>query len=380
MCAAPNSSYLTEKLPLQDVGVVKYDNLLALKLSEYGSNIKSLFYLDALLVAKENGGSKEGFCGLVIVGGANAAMHASTRWSKGRTSPDGGATKYIILNDGGLNTFGKSEITDIISTVFTAVSIDINAISSYYAASNAYGFQYRTYNPVTASWSNWDTINIQPTEGAISAKSSKSVIGVVPNIDSPYPIEVRGYFTNDEGTFTGISMPISTTLVSVMLEDNTTWTANPTAYYIDAPSIITVDNGGAVRLYTNDDLTGKINTNIAKLWIDSRYYYEFGYDVLSDDYVFLTLVDSTPIDPTPTYQEYDAYSSVSMADVVYQLFNNIGTPGILYLNSVDNLWYKEWDLGTGFGDLADDGYYAEGDISGVTGRAFSISSGVLTDE
>ena len=139
MCAAPNSAYLTEKLPLQDVGVVKYDNLLAFKLSEYGSNIKSLFYLDALLVAKENGGTKEGFCGMVIVGGANAAMHNTARWGKGRTSPDGGATKYIILNDGGLNTLGMAEWKSNDSVVFTDIRVDVEFKTAYYLGSNSYG-------------------------------------------------------------------------------------------------------------------------------------------------------------------------------------------------------------------------------------------------
>ena len=146
MCAAPNSAYLTEKLPLQDVGVVKYDNLLALKLVEYGSNIKSLFYLDALLVAKENGGSKEGFCGLVIVGGANAAMHASARWSKGRTSPDGGVTKYIILNDGGLNTLATTLNEAEYSSLIFDIKIEATLKSAHYLNTTQYGFRGRQRN------------------------------------------------------------------------------------------------------------------------------------------------------------------------------------------------------------------------------------------
>lgn len=194
MCAAPNSAYLTEKLPLQNVGVAKYDNLLALKLSEYGSNIKSLFYLDALLVAKENDGTKEGFCGMVIVGGANAAMHASARYGKGRTSPDSGATKYIILNDGGLNTLAFTSFFNWITTSPNNLFANLLFKSSYYDDTSDYGFEFKKETEST-----WVSVSIASFL-ARNTEISGSTQLISPVILPLTFYNFRFYITNPEGT------------------------------------------------------------------------------------------------------------------------------------------------------------------------------------
>lgn len=203
--SAPAEAYLDEKLPLQDVGVVKYDNLLALKLSEYGSNIKSLFYLDALLVAKENGGTKEGFCGLVLVGGNNAAMHNTARWGKGRTSPDGGATKYIILNDGGLNTYASSNVDTIKNTAVNYLKADYSYKSSYYAYSTSRGYEIRANN------GSWYDVLLDNAVLPATNEETKFDEYFYSTFSHPSLVEIRPYIVNEEGKRYGSSVIFNTT-------------------------------------------------------------------------------------------------------------------------------------------------------------------------
>lgn len=169
--------------------------------------------------------------------------------------------------------------------------------------------------------------------------------------------------TNDEGTFEEpFGAILELTLVSVLLENNTSWTDNPTTYYIDTSTIEPKTEGGQTQLYTNANKTGLITTPIARLWEDNRFYYTYGYDIESDKYIILSRVDSTA---TPTSWTYHGYSATSQLDADNQVISGTGTPGTIYYNDGDNTWHISWSSGV-FGALADDGYYAQGDISGVT--------------
>lgn len=149
--AAPNTVYLdggATRVPIHIEGEIKLDAYPALKLVEYGSSTKELFYIDAWLMV-EDGQGKGGFLGLVKeVDYQNYQMHAKSRWFKSRLEVDG--QRYILMNDAGLNTLAYSGFPSIgeIDTTGTngrdnfagQVLLSVFYKSAYYSVSTAYGF------------------------------------------------------------------------------------------------------------------------------------------------------------------------------------------------------------------------------------------------
>ncbi|MBB5624272.1 hypothetical protein HDE69_005371 [Pedobacter cryoconitis] len=150
--AAPNTVYLdggATRVPIHIEGEIKLDAYPALKLVEYGSSIKELFFLDAWLMV-EDGQGKSGFIGLVKEDSYDdhKMQHAKSRWFKARLEVDG--QRYIMLNDAGLNTlayYGGPSIGEIDRTGTNGqdyfagqVFLSVFYRSAYYAATIDYGF------------------------------------------------------------------------------------------------------------------------------------------------------------------------------------------------------------------------------------------------
>lgn len=389
MCAAPSSAYLTEKLPLQDVGVVKYDNLLALKLSEYGANIKSLFYLDALLVAKENGGTKEGFCGMVIVGGANAAMHNTARYGKGRTSPDNGATKYIILNDGGLNTLGIATFLSVINNVFTNFTVNLDFKSAYYLGSTDFGLVYRWRNDANTAWLEWNYVSMS-SEGQIPSNTNLNKNGVVPikrPVNEFILAQVKGYHTNADGIYEEQNITTLYPRLKPILLQLNGWTNNPTTYYVNDDEIIAGGNESTLTgLWANDDMSGGRYTTTMQLWRDSRYYYTYGYDTVNDIWCFLSLTDTEV--PGPTFAEFDyvfykSDTNLTIDDINDEMMASPTGPGWvtgkIYNPLPPDHNSDKWYLNETFTILAN-GWYVQGTFVVGARRALKIISGIVVED
>lgn len=370
--SAPNSAYLTEKLPLQDVGVAKYDNLLALKLSEYGSNIKSLFYLDALLVAKENGGTKEGFCGMVLVGSNNAAMHNMARWGKGRTSPDGGATKYIILNDGGLNTLGYASNLDVIDTVFFALKFSYDYLMAYYV-NGSYGAEFSVWDDLSANWGAWTAYPAGTMSAGVSSTEEITIPFALTESIRTHGVRLRGYVTNDEGTFyTPASAAVFLTGKEVYLREDF-WTSPPVLFYMNTENLVPATGGGGAdptRLFSNEEMTIPFELP-RKFYYAEGEFITYGYYAPTDYYAVLTLESDPPgPDPTPVPFEYRGFNKFSQSAAEDEVIFNTGTHiGTLYENPLTSTMHKSYS-GTYpdfvFGSLADPGYYADGNTAFVT--------------
>lgn len=137
--AAPPTAYLNNGsvLAIHIPGVIKLNSVLALKLAEYGANIKSLFYLDYLLVLKNPTTGQLGFAGACIVGGANLAYHANARYSRKRLK---NGVEVIVFNDGGLNTKGYSTQPGAATTTdLRAKLVSILYKTAYYVPSTEFG-------------------------------------------------------------------------------------------------------------------------------------------------------------------------------------------------------------------------------------------------
>lgn len=193
----PNTAYSGKTLELHNVGVIKYDNLIALKLAEYGSNIKSLFFLDKLLI------TADGFVGAVEIGGLNASMHAAPRLSKGRLENTSNGKKYMLLNDAGLNTFAYAFLPEIKCTAVNHIRADYTFKSAYYSDSAKRGIEIRGNSGV------WNTIIFSNT--LLPAKNTENIIDKIINSNLEYPvvIDIRPFIENSEGRGYGNTLTFS---------------------------------------------------------------------------------------------------------------------------------------------------------------------------
>lgn len=365
--SAPSTVYTGDLLPANIVGVARYDSYFALMLSAYGSSVKSLFYIDALLRNPRG----DGFLGACIIGGANYNMHNPSRYSKIKFKI--GADVYHVLNDAGLNTrAGAGDITPI-SYSFVNIQVSGDFFSAYYVPTTNYGIRARVeaYGGV---WSAWDVVGY----GTMAEQVVKNdfVMNVPPNAEGRRRWQVELFITNPEGdTPVPGLLDFYTTLQPITLWPGSYGGAG-TTYYIDSATIVTVENGGNTRLYTNDDATGELNAN-QSYWIDNRYYYEYAYSPLNDNFTFIRLVDSvSPTPPTPPVQDYTGYSATSESDAVAQVLGGaLVYTGSLYYNEVDGKIYHNWNNISGFSVIPDDGWYAGGDVSQIT-FVYEIIGGV----
>lgn len=349
---APASAYTGLSLFIGDC-----EHLQA-KLDTSYDTMKARFYLDELI------GCEKGVVGCVIPGGTNALFHnLVTQGGKGRING------LIMLNDS-LNTKGICYPGDITSLVFTTIKIEFDFKCSFYNESTSYGCIYRYRLPDDSGWGAWSSdIDIQPVFGGLYPnQSSIKEIQIPSSGSATRKVQARPFIVNSIGRFEGNTIDVTPTLVSVSLESNTSWTGNPTTFYIDDTEIQTlVDNSIAVGLYSDSAGVTRYNT-VLTLWKDSRYYYEYGYDIGLGGYYFIRIVDSSP-PPSYNIWPYQGYSDFSQMDADDAVIYGFGPSGNLYESLSDSLFYQDASLTA----LAVDGFYAQGDFSGVVDTKYLLS-------
>lgn len=239
MCAAPSTVYTGKTFELHNVGVVKYDNLLALKLLEYGSNIKTLFYLDNLFIVKN--GSDEGFIGCIEtdVNRLNYLIRNPSRFGKGRLRRDTDSKIFIMLNDGGLNTkaFVSDVAPDAEQSVLDIKSGDLFFRSAYYSNTDKYGVRYRT---ASDAWQ-------ESTATGLPAKSDITIgFATMAGVRANTGMEMYGFTQNEEGEFRSASKFILITAGEIFLYLNG---VGATYYVSEVPDVGT-------QLFTDSLLQG----------------------------------------------------------------------------------------------------------------------------
>ena len=191
--AAPSTVYSSNVLKVQQgSGTPAVLALLPLSLTEYGSdvNMKALFYLDEVKHCLDVSG-KDVIQALVKDSGANYLMHAPARLGMGRYYKDG--QNYILLNDGGLNTYAYISVQVPIVKWANYTKIIMSLKSSYYSSTSEYGVYYRVQG--TSEW-------IKNQAGyVLDAKLSKNDMRVVTGAadHAGVTIEIKGYVINEEG-------------------------------------------------------------------------------------------------------------------------------------------------------------------------------------
>lgn len=150
----------------------------------------SRFYLDGYMPVRLDDG-KEGGIGYVIIDGENATMHNLNKRGGSQRMRVGGDVVQL-LNDGGLNTFGKASRTATIYKWANNMGFTVSFKSSYYSLSSEFGVKHRK-----KGGTEWSKV----TAGTGLEKDSNVTVDV--HLDSAYQesevIEILPYIINEEG-------------------------------------------------------------------------------------------------------------------------------------------------------------------------------------
>lgn len=167
---------------------------LCLSAYENDANVKNIFHLDYLSHFTDTDG-KNCFFGIVKLGGANAAYHATARISKVKTRIEN--NECVILNDAGLNTFPHAELVEVKYAFINYLVITFKVKKAYYFNEvTPYIRPYiTTQNNLQAS--DLSIINFT-TDGALCTLTVTALDSYI-NIQDILKLEIRA--ANSEGTF-----------------------------------------------------------------------------------------------------------------------------------------------------------------------------------
>lgn len=270
MPGAPSTAYTTKKLPVHIPGVVKYDSYLALKLSAYGSSIKSLFYLDLLLIGAD------GFLGAIEDNptSLNYQMHNPARFSKIRIKGSDGK-KYIVLNDAGLNTLGYAPGVAWESLEIGNIQVKSSFYSAYYVDTDSHGFKWRI-----GTSGAFDTGNKGILTAGVNSLNSAYLIGDGGgSFRAGQTIFAKSFIANAEGYWEealleGLILPRAVSLKYSSAYASSACGSTNNTYYSDQG---TMDYG--TTLYTGTDMLTPVADGY---YSDGSMWYRHEYDVFAD--------------------------------------------------------------------------------------------------
>lgn len=343
------------------------------------ATLKSRFYLDITLATAEgaanNALTKQGFIGGCIIGSDNYYMHNISRIYTLEETYNG--QDVILFNDAGLNTLGKP-IGDIsvISREFVGVRIDQIFRSAWYVFSDICGLEARFWDSNSGNWGGWvDTSKHTMPQSVEDIRSFTVGFTEISEALRTHGFQVRPYLTNLEGTYTGeVSLPIFVTGILTTLHLSS-WGGTVKTYYRDTIDLIPASQGqfNPTRLFVDEGMSIPYEPQgVDKFYYEDEKFITYGYSQLFDYYAVLTKGEDTiPIPTEPPspfmYKGFDANSQVLAEEQV--LFNTGSNTGTIYLEEVSGIAYKSYSGSYPnwvYGQVADRGYYANGNTAFVT--------------
>jgi hypothetical protein len=322
---------------------------LALNLSSY-PNLKGTFFLDKVFRVEDD------FIGMVKSGSTMYSYHNTNRFSKVRLKDESNGDIYLLCNDGGLNTIPFVRNVTISNDYIFSLQAQAQFNSSYYSPTMTYGFRGRQRNPSNTGWEGWNVVTQDWQFGIIPSNGSLTIQSYAFSSDRKrVEFQIQPFATNEEGTYYGESVYIFPKAKPV------TFYNDPTTYYIDTDEV-----QHDTKVYSDDEMVIQYFTPL-NLYLDQYRYWVYDYDVAANTFLVLSYIDNTPIPNTqPPKLVYTAYSEISEADAAQQVIYNYNYyNGILWYNPATNIWWANWTESEGFFDVPADGWYANGDISGV---------------
>lgn len=267
----------------------------ALKLAK----IKSIFRLDFLFR------NNEGFIGAVATNGTNINFHSNTRFSRYRLQKDG--ITYIILNDGGLNTLGYSDVATVLSN--DAPNKDANpsnypprlnntvvfalAKSAYYVASSAIKVQMQDKdNPALI----YDVHSLTNVGEKVLSNIKTDIISQINKVGTHY---FRTSITNAEGTWLSdwVGVDIKNAIFTFRYNSNYASLASigtQLTRYSNTRELLDAQNNGseATQLFI-DEVEPFTHTANGYYFLNS-YWYQYGYDTLTQRFCILAKGEAQP--------------------------------------------------------------------------------------
>lgn len=367
--AAPNTVYLdagATRVPIHIEGEIKLDTYPALKLVEYGTSIKELFFLDAWLMV-DDGQGKSGFIGIIkdIPGSLNYRMHTLSRWFKVRLEVDG--QRYIAMNDAGLNTLGR--VTDTpLSYPINIETFNVNSFTSYaaYYVNGSYGFETSINDGV------WKRTQISGQ----SAKETTNtpVINIADYFEWQAYVKLRPYHENAEGVFYGAVISTQVLAAPLLAGYNVNFASNAFNDTVKRTVYYTIRGLLMSRLWTdeiaqNPALTGYYVKDA--IWYEYKLDEQLGYAIITrrgnciDGQYPAGDPGNTVAYTEVHYYSYSAFNSGDACNARY-------APVTLYLRKSDQKYFKENTLT----QVANNGYYIE---DSLTKGWFLINGGKFID-
>lgn len=267
----------------------------ALKLAK----IKSIFRLDFLLR------NNEGFIGAVVTNGTNINFHSNTRFSRYRLQQDG--ITYIILNDGGLNTLGYSDIAVVLSN--DAPNKDANPANYPPRLNNSVAFAlaksayYVPSSSIKVQMQDIDTPSLVYDIHSLSNIGEKVLSNIKSDIIAQITKAGTYYFrttvTNAEGTWTSdwVGFQIQNAIFNFRYNSSQASLASigtqVTRYSTTRELLDAQDNGSnATQLFIDE---GASPTHTANgYYFLSPNWYQYGYDTLTNRYCILAKGEAQP--------------------------------------------------------------------------------------
>lgn len=201
--SAPKTAYRKYSQFLRQ-GTANIEHLIA-KLQISDATHKQRFYLDGYMSAKLPDGT-DGALGYVALGSVNSNMHnLTTRGGVIRGMAGGQVVQ--LLNDAGLNTLGRSDISDIELNWANNVRVLLEYISAWYLDSTQIGIRFRKNGSTS-----WNTLWID--KGYVAKQNVLNRKILFESLSEKGDgIEIQSIIVNNEGVFYSSSK-------NVLLDDN----------------------------------------------------------------------------------------------------------------------------------------------------------------
>lgn len=270
--AAPFFAYTNREL---NIGTNKH---YVAKLDTNYNTMKSIFYLDDFVNV-----DGVGVIGCVTIGGANEAMHnIATRGGVGRIG------NMIMLNDAGLNTYGKSTVVYITPVsgsfdsgtgVSTTPSIKIDNKEAFYVDTTSIVLEW---GDTSSSFPySYDATSLYFTLGKDqSVEIPLLYTGYTPIVGNDVFVRVK--HTNSEGTHTSNVMQFTIPVPVIYLSQSTNgYASGAIQNYNNDIDITTVylSAYGSLPIGTIVSPSSNLIPNLSSgYWADSLRWYEIGSD------------------------------------------------------------------------------------------------------
>ena len=274
--AAPSTVYSSNVLKVQQgSGTPAVLALLPLSLTEYGSdvNMKALFYLDEVKHCLDVSG-KDVIQALVKDSGANYLMHAPARLGIGRYYKDG--QNYILLNDGGLNTYGEVISFSAASNLLkNGITINAQFKAAYYASNNIAGIRFKVVNKTEYNSGQLIQIELKATATVNNRPYN------VTDADDYYIqvgdiVEVTPFVQNDEGIKYGTTQSVTITQEPVEFKYGGTLAAAGTATTTQFNYVRNYDLAVGDTMYEPDGKNTAVNGYYVR--VDDNKYFKVSGD------------------------------------------------------------------------------------------------------